>query len=264
MGRRLTSGPRSCGASAEGSLCPSSQRRTGGAPASASHRKLLPALVRSLPPSGPPSAAGVVFVAAAAPMKFYNAGAAGGRRRPTPPPPALASALLPPHRASATPPPYPLLPPGGRGRGGGVRPGVGGAHGHPRGPKGRAGQRALPPASQPAAVPWQRLPGWTRQRSASAQGWRGERRMTADTGSKSLEPRIGRRGWCRSIPPHSLKARCSGIWKSNRRVMQSARAQSTHSHSIRAQGGCQKLVKLSGPILLASVLVECPVRLFLY
>ena len=41
-----------------------------GAPASASHRKLLPVLVRSLPPSGPPSAAGIVFVAAAAPKKF--------------------------------------------------------------------------------------------------------------------------------------------------------------------------------------------------
>lgn len=58
--------PREC----RGLFVPGSQRRTGGAPASASPRKLLPALVRSLPPSGPPSAAGGVFVAAAAPMKF--------------------------------------------------------------------------------------------------------------------------------------------------------------------------------------------------
>lgn len=102
-GRRLTSGPRSCGASAEGSLCPGSRRRTGGAPASASHRKLLPALVRSLPPSGPPSAAGVVFVSCCSAHEILmRERLAGGGA----PPPASSSApLAPPPAAAASRPP---------------------------------------------------------------------------------------------------------------------------------------------------------------
>lgn len=52
--------------------------------------------------------------------------------------------------------------------------------------------------------------------------------------------------------------------KSNKGVMQSARVESTLPHSIRAQGGRQRLVKLSGSILLASFSVECSMRLFLH
>ena len=120
------------------------------------------------------------------------------------PPPALASALLPPHRAPATlrPTLYPLRGVGAGG--GGVRPGVGGAHSHPRGTKGRAGQRALPPASQPAAMPWQRLPGWTRQRSASAQGWRDERRAAHDCGHGEQKPGAGHRRTKRLVPEYQV------------------------------------------------------------
>lgn len=70
-GRRLTSSRRSCGSSAEVSLCPGSQRRTGEplqAPPIANSSPYSSAA--SLPPSGPPSSAGIVFVAAAAPKKF--------------------------------------------------------------------------------------------------------------------------------------------------------------------------------------------------
>lgn len=155
-GRRLTSGPRSCGASAEGSLCPGSRIRTGGAPASASHRKLLPALVRSLPPSGPQSAAGVVFVSCCSAHEILMRERLAGEGAP---PPARTSA--PPSRR-----PQPLqlrglpshAPPRLR-RGPGPR--AGGARLRPRGTKGLAG----PPPSPPAALPWQRLPGRTRPRA---------------------------------------------------------------------------------------------------
>lgn len=86
------------------------------------------------------------------------------------PPPALAS-TLPPPCAPTTPhptPPYPAQSPGQESR---VQPVLEGAHRRPRRTKGLAGRRSQPPASPPAALSWQRLPGHFRPQRA--QGWRG-------------------------------------------------------------------------------------------
>lgn len=103
------------------------------------------------------------------------------------PPPALASALLPPPSASR--PCAPHSPASrGPGWGGRVRPGVGGAH------KEASPRRAQPPATRAAALPWQRLPGWTPP--PGALGWRGAGREQPPPG-----PRLpGRRDPPRCAP----------------------------------------------------------------
>lgn len=183
-GRRLTSGPRSCSASAEGSLCPGSRLRTGGAPASASHRKLLPALVRSLPPSGPPSAAGVVFVSCCSAHEILmRERLAGGGA----PPPARASAPLAPPPAPATPrPPLSRSPSTPRGS----WPASGGSPPPPPRHKGTSGASSIP--ARGAAIA-------TLARPDSARGALMER--CAPPPSREPKPRAPRNGRTPSASP---------------------------------------------------------------